>query len=66
MNSELIQIHHKGLIDLLFNDGMMIFLSFETLYDAFMSDRFKFPENRERILVGVMSLDGRYSRNKNR
>ena len=57
---ELITDTPQGLIDLLFNDGTMDdFLSFETLYDAFMSDRFKFPENRERILIGyVMSLDG--------
>ena len=57
---ELITDTPQGLIDLLFNDGTLDdFLSFETLYDAFMSDRFKFPENRERILVGyVMSLDG--------
>ena len=57
---ELITDTPQGLIDLLFNDGTIEdFLSFETLYDAFMSDRFKFPENRERILVGyVMSLDG--------
>ena len=57
---ELITDTPQGLIDLLFNDGSIEdFLSFETLYDAFMSDRFKFPENRERILVGyVMSLDG--------
>ena len=57
---ELITDTPQGLIDLLFNDGSMDdFLSFETLYDAFMSDRFKFPDNRERILVGfVMSLDG--------
>ena len=56
---ELITDTPQGLIDLLFNDGTLDdFLSFETLYDAFMSDRFKFPENRERILVGyVMSLD---------
>ena len=56
---ELITDTPQGLIDLLFNDGSLDdFLSFETLYDAFMSDRFKFPENRERILVGyVMSLD---------
>ena len=56
---ELITDTPQGLIDLLFNDGSTEdFLSFETLYDAFMSDRFKFPENRERILVGyVMSLD---------
>lgn len=57
---ELITDTPQGLIDLLFNDGTVDdFISFETLYDAFMSDRFKFPENRERILVGyVMSLDG--------
>ena len=57
---ELITDTPQGLIDLIFNDGSTEdFLSFETLYDAFMSDRFKFPENRERILVGyVMSLDG--------
>ena len=57
---ELITDTPQGLIDLLFNDGTLDdFISFETLYDAFMSDRFKFPENRERILVGfVMSLDG--------
>ena len=57
---ELITDTPQGLIDLLFNDGTLDdFLSFETLYDAFMSDRFRFPENRERILVGyVMSLDG--------
>lgn len=57
---ELITDTPQGLIDLLFNDGTMEdFLSFETLYDAFMSDRFKFPENREKILVGyIMSLDG--------
>jgi hypothetical protein len=56
---ELITDTPQGLIDLLFNDGTIDdFNSFETLYDAFMSDRFKFPENRERILVGyVMSLD---------
>ena len=57
---ELITDTPQGLIDLLFNDGTLDdFISFETLFDAFMSDRFKFPENRERILVGyVMSLDG--------
>ena len=57
---ELITDTPQGLIDLLFNDGTMDdFLSFETLYDAFMSDRFKFPENKGRILIGfVMSLDG--------
>ena len=57
---ELITDAPQGLIDLLFNDGTMEdFLSFETLFGAFMSDRFRFPENRERILVGfVMSLDG--------
>ena len=57
---ELITDTPQGLIDLLFNDGTMDdFLSFETLFNAFMSDKFKFPENRERILVGfVMSLDG--------
>lgn len=57
---ELITDTPQGLIDLLFNDGSLDdFISFETLYDAFMSDRFKFPENRDRILVGyVMSLDG--------
>lgn len=47
-------------IDLIFdNCSIEDFLSFETLYDAFMSDKFKFPEKREKILVGyVMSLDG--------
>ena len=57
---ELITDTPQGLIDLLFNDGTMAdFLSFETLYEAFMSDRFKFPDNREKILVGyIMSLDG--------
>ena len=57
---ELITDTPQGLIDLLFNDGTMDdFLSFETLYEAFMSDRFKFPDNREKILVGyIMSLDG--------
>ena len=57
--AELIADTPQGLIDLIFNDGKIEdFISFETLFDAFMSDRFKFPENRERILVGVvMSLD---------
>ena len=58
---ELITDTPQGLIDLLFEDGVTVddFLSFETLFNAFMSDKFKFPENRERILVGfVMSLDG--------
>ena len=57
---ELITDTPQGLIDLLFDDETVeIFLSFETLFDAFMSDKFKFPENRERILIGyVMSLDG--------
>ena len=56
---ELIADTPQGFIDLIFNDGTIDdFISFETLFDAFMSDRFKFPENRERILVGVvMSLD---------
>ena len=57
---ELITDTPQGLIDLLFEDGVTVddFLSFETLFNAFMSDKFKFPENRERILVGyVMSLD---------
>ena len=56
---ELIADTPQGFIDLIFNDGTVDdFISFETLFDAFMSDRFKFPENRERILVGVvMSLD---------
>lgn len=57
---ELIADTPQGFIDLIFNDGKIEdFISFETLFDAFMSDRFKFPENRERILIGViMSLDG--------
>ena len=57
---ELITDTPQGLIDLLFNDGTVEdYLSFETLFDAFMSNRFKFPENRERILIGyIMSLDG--------
>ena len=57
---ELITDTPQGLIDLIFNDGTVEdYLSFETLFDAFMSDRFKFPENRERILIGyIMSLDG--------
>ena len=57
---ELITDTPQGLIDLLFNDGSVEdYLSFETLFDAFMSNRFKFPENRERILIGyIMSLDG--------
>lgn len=56
---ELIADTPQGFIDLIFNDGKIEdFNSFETLFDTFMSDRFKFPENRERILVGVvMSLD---------
>ena len=56
---ELIADTPQGFIDLIFNDGTVEdFISFETLFDAFMSDRFKFPDNRERILVGVvMSLD---------
>ena len=57
---ELITDTPQDLIDLLFEDGVTVddFLSFETLFNAFMSDKFKFPENRERILVGyVMSLD---------
>ena len=57
---ELITDTPQGLIDLLFNDGTVEdYLFFETLFDAFMSNRFKFPENRERILIGyIMSLDG--------
>ena len=58
---ELITDTPQGFIDLIFEDGVTVndFHSFETLFDAFMSDKFKFPENRERILVGyVMSLDG--------
>ena len=57
---ELITDTPQGLIDILFNEGTIEdYLSFETLFDAFMSDRFKFPENRERILIGyIMSLDG--------
>ena len=56
---ELIADTPQGFIDLIFNDGKIEdFISFETLFDTFMSDKFKFPENRERILVGVvMSLD---------
>ena len=56
---ELIADTPQGFIDLIFNDGKIEdFNSFETLFDTFMSDRFKFHENRERILVGVvMSLD---------
>ena len=57
---ELITDTPQDFIDLIFEDGVTVddFLSFETLFDAFMSDKFKFPENRERILVGyVMSLD---------
>jgi hypothetical protein len=59
---ELITDTPQGFIDLIFEDGVTIndFLSFETLFKVFMSDKFKFPENRERILVGyVMSLDGK-------
>ena len=57
---ELITDTPQGFIDLIFDNGTIEdFKSFESLYDAFMSDRFKFPENRERILVGyVMSLGG--------
>ena len=58
---ELITDTPQGLIDLIFEDGVTVddFLSFETLFAAFMSDKFKFPENRERILIGyIMSLDG--------
>ena len=57
---ELITDTPQGFIDLVFEDGVTVndFLSFETLFAAFMSDKFKFPDNRERILVGyVMSLD---------
>jgi hypothetical protein len=57
---ELITDTPQDFINLIFEDGVTVddFLSFETLFDAFMSDKFKFPENRERILVGyVMSLD---------
>lgn len=56
---ELIADTPQGFIDLIFNGGKIEdFISFETLFDTFMSDKFKFPENRERILVGVvMSLD---------
>ena len=56
---ELITDTPQELINLLFNDGTIEdFLSFETLFEAFMSDKFKFPEKRDRILEGfVMSLD---------
>ena len=57
---ELITDTPQDFINLIFEDGVTVddFLSFETLFNAFMSDKFKFPENRERILVGyVMSLD---------
>ena len=57
---ELITDTPQDFINLIFEDGVTVddFLSFETLFDAFMSDKFKFPENRERILIGyVMSLD---------
>ena len=56
---ELIADTPQALIDLIFDEGSVdYYLSFETLFDAFMSDKFKFPENRERILVGyIMSLD---------
>ena len=57
---ELITDTPQDFIDLIFEDGVTVddFHSFETLFNAFMSDKFKFPENRERILVGyVMSLD---------
>ena len=57
---ELISDTPQEFIDLIF-DGCTVedFISFETLYDAFMSDKFKFPEKREQILVRyVMSLDG--------
>ena len=57
---ELITDTPQDFINLIFEDGVTVddFFSFETLFNAFMSDKFKFPENRERILVGyVMSLD---------
>jgi hypothetical protein len=56
---ELITDTPQGFIDLIFDNGTIEdFNSFEALFDAFMSDRFKFPEKRERILVGlVMSYD---------
>ena len=57
---ELITDTPQDFINLIFEDGVTVddFHSFETLFNAFMSDKFKFPENRERILVGyVMSLD---------
>ena len=60
---ELITDTPQGFIDLIFEDGVTVndFLSFETLFNVFMSDKFKFPENRERILVGyIMSLDGQH------
>jgi hypothetical protein len=57
---ELITDTPQDFINLIFEDGVTVddFLSFETLFNVFMSDKFKFPEKRERILVGyVMSLD---------
>ena len=57
---ELITDTPQDFINLIFEDGVTVddFHSFETLFNAFMSDKFKFPENRERILIGyVMSLD---------
>lgn len=57
---ELITDTPQGFIDLLFDDATVDnFLSFETVYELLMSDKFKYPENREKILITfVMSLDG--------
>jgi hypothetical protein len=58
---ELLADTPQGFIDYIFDNGTIEdFNSFETLFDAFMSDRFKFPDKRERILIGyVMSLDSK-------
>lgn len=56
---ELITDTPQEFIDLLF-DGATIadFNSFETVYALLMSDKFKFPEHRDKIIVSyVMSLD---------
>ena len=57
---ELITDTPQGFIDLLFTNATVDdFLSFETVYELLNSDKFKFPENRDKIIVSyVMALDG--------
>ena len=52
---ELIYDTPQGFIDFLFNDTTPDdLISFESVFNVFMSDKFKYPEHRDKILVSTV------------